>query len=191
MNIRGSVLYFILFFAMNNQYCLCNRCNGTVKKTLETQRRHMHTFGLSTVLPNPPDDEMGGDGDDEGAEDEEIAREREIREGLLRELLEGGSDDEMFSPSRTPPMSETGDDDLEEEERPPARIDGGYVGIDDAMDEDTGLVAERLDEDNVRHQMVDWLAGAATAATACLLELVASIRSLRRSFVRLYDGVAY
>ena len=127
-------------------------------KSRNTQRLHRLAFGRATVLHNPAgafDDEMEGDGDDE-----EDPREREILEGLLRELRES-SDDEMpdiFSPLPTPPMSETGGD-SEEEVRP---IDGGHVGLDEDMDNDTGLIAKDLDQDNVRHKMVDWLAGAAT-----------------------------
>jgi hypothetical protein len=175
MNIRGSVLYFVLFFAMNNQSCFCNRCNGALLKCRDTRRLHKAAFGLSSAFFNPPaagafDAEMEGDGDDEGPGDEEDAREREFREALLRELRQESSDDEMPDAQPTPPTSETGGD-LQEEERPPARIDGGHVGLDEDMDKDTGLLAKDLEDDAVRLIMIDWLDSASTGMLVSLLLL--------------------
>jgi len=115
----------------------------------------------------------GDEGDSSSSEDEDAALEREIREGLLRDLQEGSDDDEMrdiFSPLPTPPSSEDGGDGHDEEDRPP-RIHAGHVGLDKVMDTEPGLTAKNLESDEVRFKVVDWLSGAATAFLASSLLL--------------------
>ena len=145
--------------ATGQQYCLCNVCNGAVLMSYAGRKRHKNVHGLSTTVP----ERLVPEGHDE--EDEDGARQRVTAERVLRDILERSDDEEVdllgsYSPTSTPPRSEFGGDEQDEEG---PRVDGGFAGPDQPMDTMPGVLAPDLESNGVRWKIQDWLAGAATA----------------------------
>jgi hypothetical protein len=133
------------------------------------EKRHRNAIGITRALPGRRFPEAP-DGEDHGAvseDDEESARERIIREGILNGINDG-SDSEggdvleglSSSTTSTPPLSQLGDDEQEEQG---ARVDGGYIGADADMDPRLGLLASGLEPNDVKFDMFNWVQGACTA----------------------------
>jgi len=155
---NGSVL-----LGKNSQYCICNRCNGTVLLGRTQRKKHKNEFGIATVFPERLVPGAPDDADNGASEDEEEARERANRDSILRNICERSDDEDLdeFSPLSTPPLSQH-DGEEQEEERPP-RIEGGFAGEDDAMSTEPGLLAKGLELDEIRFKFDDWINGVPSA----------------------------